>query len=419
MVVLRRLGEPAYEEVNGVRIHRLPVEHHRGGMLHYLREYAAFCLLAAQKVTALHLKQKFRLVQVDNLPDFLVFSAMVPKLSGARTLLYIADNAPELLVDVHGYRPGHPLVRMLSLAQRASAAVADHILAPSRATGRVIAQRGVAADKISVVLNCPDDRIFAQRRPRDRERSPGEFRIVTHGTLTPHYGLLALIDALPLIAAEATGLQVDIYGDGEQRPILEQRARERGVNEHVTFHGYIPHEEIPDRLCAADAAYSGLLSDLFMANKTLESVAMGVPLAISRWSSHLDYFPEDSVSYFEPGDPADIARAFLEIYRDPAGARQRAERAADLFDESYDWEAQRAVYLTVTGRLLAGSDRRQPVSHPAPSYSSAMVPTLHDSSSQRGWARASRTILHVASLERRPLTPDPSPAWGRGEARCT
>jgi hypothetical protein len=86
-------------------------------------------------------------------------------------------------------------------------------------------------------------------------------------------------------------------------------------------------------------------SKLELGNKTLEYIALGLPLAISRWSSHEDYLPEDSVTYFRPGNAEDIARAILAMYGDPADAQQRAVRAGEIFDRCYCARAQREIYL--------------------------------------------------------------------------
>ena len=60
-------------------------------------EYLAFFMLAGATLTALHLRRRYRTVQVHNLPDFLVFCASVPKLTGAGVLLDLHDLMPEFM----------------------------------------------------------------------------------------------------------------------------------------------------------------------------------------------------------------------------------------------------------------------------------------------------------------------------------
>src|SRR5688572_8324413 len=87
VVVLTRPGQPRRETLNGVRVYRLPVRHVRGSALRYFWEYIAFLTLAFLTLSALHLRRRLQVVEVDNMPDVLVFSALLPKLTGARILL--------------------------------------------------------------------------------------------------------------------------------------------------------------------------------------------------------------------------------------------------------------------------------------------------------------------------------------------
>ena len=347
VIVLRRAGEPAHEYTDGVSIYRLPLSHRRAGFGRYVGEYLAFILMAFGTVTRLHMRKRFRVVQVDNMPDVLVFSALVPKLSGARVILYIADNMPELMVDTRRLSPAHPVVRLLCRLQRISADFADHVLVPNVPTGRVVQARGVPNTKITPVLNCPDDALFTRLAPRTWDPRSGSLRIVTHGTLAEHYGIQVLIEALPGIARLVPGVHVDIFGDGEYRPALEALTAHRGVAGRVRFHGAVPQTAIPAYLAQADIAYTGLLCDLFLANKTLEYLALGLPLAISRWPAHEEYLPESCVAYFRPGDVADLTRAILDLYHDPREAQRKADSAADLFDRKYRWSIQQQAYLKV------------------------------------------------------------------------
>ena len=55
------------------------------------------------KVTNLHFKKKFSVIQVNTMPDFLVFSTLIPKLFGAKIVLHIHEPTPELWKVKFGY----------------------------------------------------------------------------------------------------------------------------------------------------------------------------------------------------------------------------------------------------------------------------------------------------------------------------
>jgi glycosyltransferase involved in cell wall biosynthesis len=352
VVSLRRPGQPSHEILNGVNIYRQPVQHVRGSVLRYAWEYLSFLVLAFLTVTALHLRKRFRIVEVDNMPDILVFSALVPKLTGARVLFYIFDNMPELLAVTRRLSSKHPAVRLLALLERVSVGFADRVLVTQETARRIVQARGAPPQKVSVILNCPDESLFAPRPPQSRVRHDGRFEIVTHGSILERYGIQVLVDALPRVAVEAPQVRLQVFGEGEYRAELETRAQRLGLSEHVQFRGLVPLEELIANLAQADVGYAGMLCDNMISNKLVEYVALGVPAVVAQWPTFEHYFSNDSVTYFSPGSSNDLASALLAIYREPERARQRAERAAALY-QRYRWTAQREVYLDTYATLLA------------------------------------------------------------------
>jgi hypothetical protein len=73
--------------------------------------------------------------------------------------------------------------------------------------------------------------------------------------------------ALPISLAEPSSrrqgrrfdVQLEIAGDGTERPALDQLARELGIADRVRFLGNVPYEELPARYEAAHAFLIGLL----------------------------------------------------------------------------------------------------------------------------------------------------------------
>jgi glycosyltransferase involved in cell wall biosynthesis len=354
VLALRRPGEPARQSLGGVSVYRLPIEHHRGSFWHYVWEYARFFALATAMVTLLHLRKRFRIVEVDNMPDVLVFAALIPRLTGARVILYIFDNMPELLVDARGYPPRHPLVGLLAWLQQLSARFADRVIVPHAFVKRLVQGRGTPESKLAVVLNCPSERIFdvGPPPPSTEPREAAAFDIVTHGAVLERFGIQVLIDALPRLAEAIPTVRLHVYGDGEYRPTLEERARRAGVADRVHFHGFVPQEALVAPLRRADVGYVGMLVDLMLSNKLMEYVALGIPAVVARWPTYVYYYPEDSVTYFPPGDVKALVAAIRAIHDDPGAAWRKAARAHERY-QAYRWAVQRETYLGIYAELLA------------------------------------------------------------------
>src|SRR6266481_533216 len=93
-----KAGQSEYEVFKGVHVHRItrskgkPMGRISGmplGTMLWL--WSIFAFQAFGRVARLHLKQKFDVVHVHNMPDFLVFAALIPKMSGARVILHVQD----------------------------------------------------------------------------------------------------------------------------------------------------------------------------------------------------------------------------------------------------------------------------------------------------------------------------------------
>lgn len=363
VVALRRPGQPAREMLNGVCVHRLPVQHRRGSALRYAWEYGSFAFLSFLLITRLHLRRRFQVVEVDNMPDILVLSALVPRLTGTPVILYIFDNMPDLLAYLWNTSSRHPVVRLLSFLERWSARFANRVIVTQEMPRRAIVARGVPAEKVTVVVNSADEAIFNRDRIPAPDSDQAEFRIVAHGVILERYGGMTLIEAMPRILAEVPNARLDIFGEGEFRASLESTVQRLGLQSSVHFRGFAPLDELLQTIAHANVGYVGMLNDLVLPNKLMEYVTLEVPVVLSRWPTFLHYFPVDSASYFRHGDAEDLANAILDIRRDPTTAQERATRAKQRYQE-YRWPVQRAVYLGVyqdmlriaTGKALRTSD---------------------------------------------------------------
>ena len=75
------------------------------------------------------------------------------------------------------------------------------------------------------------------QNPRQRERHAGPWRIVGLGRLTEQKGFDVLIKAAGLLPASPPW-QIDIYGDGPLRAVLQQSIQRHGLQDRITLHGY-------------------------------------------------------------------------------------------------------------------------------------------------------------------------------------
>jgi hypothetical protein len=142
VICLRKDGEAARETVEGVQVRRLPVGHRRGRIGRYLFEYNAFFVLASLELLRLHARCRLRAVQINTMPDYLVFTALLPRLTGAKVVLHMHEPMPELFGTLFPGRRHRHLVGAIRLAERLSLAYADHVLTVTREMRENFARRG-------------------------------------------------------------------------------------------------------------------------------------------------------------------------------------------------------------------------------------------------------------------------------------
>ena len=356
ILCLRGVGQAAAEEQDGLRILRLPVYRAFAGFAGHLAEYLAFAGIAAVRLAAEHRRRRYGLVQVATVPDFLVFAAAPLKLAGVPLLLDLHEDMPEFFRDRFASPALRPLLPLVSGASMASAAVADELITVHEPLRLLSIRRGVAPEKISVVMNSADPRLFDPSRvPRRPFMEDGELRLIHHSNLQRIYGSEVLIEAAARIG-DSLPLRVDIYGDGPYRPHLEAAVARTGTADRVHLNGPVPIEELPGLIAGADIGVVPTLAEPYLqfslSTKMLEYAVMGATIVASDLATVRSHFSAEAIRYVPGGDPDALVEAIHELAADPAAAARfgsEAQRQA----AAYAWDVQAARYLEIVERLAA------------------------------------------------------------------
>jgi glycosyltransferase involved in cell wall biosynthesis len=352
VICLRKPGEAPDETVHGVRYLRLPIRRRRGGKLRYLFEYSAFFALAFAVSCALALRRRYDVFQAHNFPDFLVFCGLPHRLRGAKVVLDLHDLMPELFVAKFDLRPGSAPVRFLELQEKLSFGFCRLAITTSLAFQRRLLERSRDARKLHIVMNSPDERLFPEP-PAPAPRREGAYRLLFNGVIAHRSGPDVAIRAVARVRASIPGVRLDLFGSGDTVEDCERLVRELGVAEIVAFHGQVPFEEMPRHIAETDLGVVPNRMNAFTAlnfpTRVFEYLRLRKPSVVARTPGVADYFGEDAMLFFEPGDEEDLARAILAAYRDPARALEVTERGRRVYDR-YRWRLESERYL----RLLDG-----------------------------------------------------------------
>jgi glycosyltransferase involved in cell wall biosynthesis len=364
VVAMRRRGEATRELVDGVRVIRLPVHHVQGGGIgRVIVEYLVFAALAAVVVGARTISLRYDVVHVHNPPDFLIVSALIPRLLGSRVIFDIHDRSPDMFSMRFPGRAGARASVILQRVERLATALADEVVTVHNPYLRELVARGTSSEKATVVMNSLDERLLPS--PKPRTQTP--FHVVYHGTLTPHYGVHLLVDAVAETVRQDLDVCVEIIGGGDSVSDLNRRVAALRLSDRIAIEGrFLPHKTVLERVNGASA---GVIPNLpislnrfALSSKLFEYVVLGVPVISAALPTIQEYFSDDEVLFFEPGSSDSLAEALLAMARDPEEADSQAARARRRY-ESYRWEINARAYVAILDRLSSGSDS-SPISVP-------------------------------------------------------
>jgi glycosyltransferase involved in cell wall biosynthesis len=324
----------------------------------YITDSIKFMFQSASLLTELHFKNRYDVVHVHSVPDCLVFTAIIPKLTGTRILLDIHDILPEFYASKFGASSGSIMFKLLVLVEKLSIAFSDHVIIANPIWKKRLIGRSVSPDKVTTIGNHPSADIFSWR---PRQRNDGKFIMMYPGSLNWHQGLDIAVRAFAMVAPFAPNAEFHIYGDGPERKNLVKLAHELGVDEKIKFGEFMSTKEIVEVMTEADLAVvpkrsKSVFGTEAASTKILEFMSLGVPAVISKTKIDSLYHNESRVKFFEHDDPDELAKAILEFYGNPKLREMLAKNALEYAREQ-SWDNRKNDYLAVIDSITAGESR--------------------------------------------------------------
>lgn len=193
------------------------------------------------------------------------------------------------------------------------------------------------------VIHCGVD--LSRFQPNGKNGNGQEaLRILCTGTMHEVKGQTHLIDACRILNEKGVLFTCHFAGDGPDRPMLEQQAREAGLKGRVVFHGRLDMEEVVHLLHQSDVLVAPSVPSKDGRREgipvvLMEAMACGLPVVSSRLSG-IPEIVEHGVNGFltEPGDSRAIAEALECLAADPIlrqrfgqEGRRKVEQEFDLF----------------------------------------------------------------------------------------
>jgi glycosyltransferase involved in cell wall biosynthesis len=344
-----QVGQHGRVNVIGIRQQRYRGSSRSG----YLRSYSRFFAAAALRALKLSLRHRYDVVIVVTMPDAAVLCALPCRLLGSKVVLDICDTMPELYRDKFGERRALG-ARVLKLQERISTWFAHRVLAVHDLHRERLVNAGVRGEKIRVVLNVPDPKVFAKPTSNGHARQ-SDFTVVFHGTIARRLGLDIAIRAIEIVQRRYRDVRLLVIGAGDYLAEAKELVSRLNLDSRVQFMAPMPVEELPRILCQAALGLvpnrASSATHLMLPVKLLEYAALGIPVVSARLRTIAHYFDENSVAFFEPDSPEDLACAIEGLRGNPQRRRALAENARQVL-ERINWDRQRPVYYEAIDSLF-------------------------------------------------------------------
>jgi glycosyltransferase involved in cell wall biosynthesis len=355
IMALRRNPElPREEVINGVKVFRIQDrfgKNEQSKSSDFLWPLLRFLVVSSWHVARRHQHRRFDLVHAHNIPDFMVFASIYPKLTGARVILDIHDIVPEFFGSKFGKSEKSLLVRGLKFVEKISGAFANHVILANHLWLDKYTSRSARPEKCSVFINHVDEQIFHRR---ERRRNDGKLVVMFPGGLQWHQGLDIAIRAFPKVREKLPNAEFHIYGDGNMKPKLIALSEELGLKDVVCFFKPMRIQEIADVMADADLGVVPKRADSFgneaYSTKIMEFMSLGVPMVVSSTKIDRYYFNDSVVRFFESGNHDALAQAMIEVLSNEALRRSLIAKAAEYVSRN-SWENRRHDYLRLVDGL--------------------------------------------------------------------
>lgn len=272
------------------------------------------------------------------------------------TTIHATEHGRNLGLYTSGQRQIHEIENNLALE-------ADQIICCSQyMQDEICTLFGVHRDMVKIIPNGVDPDQFTSLPDEPRlEIGPQEKAIVFLGRLVPEKGVWQLISCMPQVLERIPEAKLYIGGRGPQKPILEEKVAELGLEEQVVFAGFLKEK---DRNYIYDRANAAVFPSLYepFGIVALEAMATRTPVVVSDVGGLAEIIADRKTGLKVPaGKIPALAEAIIEVLENQQLAGQMADHAWTEVNGVYSWEAIAKSTRMIYENVLAGAKSRREV----------------------------------------------------------
>ncbi len=204
---------------------------------------------------------------------------------------------------------------------------------------------------IQVIPNAIDLSAFT---PPVQRETDGPVRLLYVGRFNVFKSVETLIEAVGVLNQMEVGeFELDLVGEGEQRPVLERMVSELGLTRRINFVGWIARDRIAHYYRRADVFVTATTWE-GMPNTVLEAMACGLPIVGTQASGLCELVNNGLNGYLVPvNDPDALAKALASLVNNGYERRRMGRQSRRLAEREFAWEYIAEQYVGVYEQVMA------------------------------------------------------------------
>jgi glycosyltransferase involved in cell wall biosynthesis len=350
-------GEPAYEVIDSVEIHRYRPYAPGGSKVSFIAEYAYSFLATAAKTVRARRSGRFAVIQACNPPDiFWPIGLFFRAVEGTKFVFDHHDLCPELFQSRFPDGPKLPY-RALRALERRTHRTADHVISTNDSYREIAMTRsGKRPAEVTVVRTGPDPQRLKPGAADPELRRGHRYLAAYIGVMGPQDGVDIVVRAAGIAVHELgrDDIAFTLIGSGDCFNDLVALRDQLGLAGHVEFTGRAPDELVTRIMSTADVGLSpdpkNPLNDVSTMNKTMEYMAFELPVvAFDLRETRIS--AADAAVYVKPNDERSYAEAIVTLMDDEAERTRMGKLGRLRVEQELAWSHQERAYLGVYGRL--------------------------------------------------------------------
>ncbi|WP_300752113.1 TIGR04063 family PEP-CTERM/XrtA system glycosyltransferase [Janthinobacterium sp.] len=346
------------QDIDGWHFYRTAPSRHWWMRLPVLRQYGVILGLA-QRLRQLAQQLKPDILHAHSPALNAIAALSVGRALGIPVVYEVRAFWEDAAADHGSSRPGGLRYRLTRALEDHALRRADAITTICEGLRRDLCQRGVPAQKITVIPNAVDAASFQGSENAALASAlglDGHPVIGFIGSFYAYEGLALLLRAMPRMLAAQPELRLLLAGGGPQEQALIALARELGIVNQVIFAGRVPHSQVAAYYQMIDVlVYPRLpmrLTELVTPLKPLEAMAQGCLVAASDVGGHRELITHGQTGMlFRAGDAHALAQTVLSLLLTPDSWPALRRDARAWVEQERNWAGSVRRYSAVYARL--------------------------------------------------------------------